>query len=230
MSCLTGIYKIANTQNGKIYVGSSLNIKARWSKHLSALRRGVHKNAHLQSAFAIYGEHAFQFNVLELCDEQVLLTREQHYLDTLRPEYNILPIAGNSTGYRHGYDAKRKMSATHIGNKHFLGKRHSESTKQKLAALRVGSRLSPEHVARIKEANLGNTHTLGRQLTEEHKAKVSSALKSQWDDGARSRNAAAERVRAKWADPQWKAQQLAKIAQGRAAKRAERSTHGQSAV
>lgn len=226
-----GIYKITNRENGKFYVGSSVNIKARWGKHLSALRLGTHKNAHLQAAFRKSGEAAFIFDVLEVCHQGELLKREQHYLDSMKPGYNILQIAGNSTGYRHGQEAKLKMSMVHIGNKHFLGKRHTEATKQKLSAIRVGTKLSPEHVARIKEANLGNAHTLGHKLTEEHKAKVSISLKSQWDEGSRSKDAAAERARARWADPVWKAQQLAKIAKGRAAKRAAAALdHGQPAV
>lgn len=220
-----GIYRITNTVNGKVYIGSSVNVEARWCKHLSGLRSGKHKNAHLQAAFSQYGEVSFLIEVLEFCDRHCLLKREQHYLDTIRPEYNILSVAGSSIGYRHDAIARQKMSQANMGNKRFLGRHHTAETKQKLSAAKVGTTLAPEHVSRIKEANRGNSHTLGHKLTSEHRAKVSSALQSQWDGGTRNRDAAAARARARWADPAWKAQQSARIAQGKAAKRAA-AAHG----
>jgi len=36
--------------------------------------------------------------------------REQHYMDSLKPVYNTLKIAGNSFGYRHTEESKDKRS------------------------------------------------------------------------------------------------------------------------
>ena len=37
---------------------------------------------------------------MEYCEPSVLLEREQYYLDTLKPEYNILKTAGTTAGVK----------------------------------------------------------------------------------------------------------------------------------
>lgn len=90
----SGIYKIRNLQNNKIYIGSSNNIKRRWQKHKALLRYGKHPNSHLQSSWNKYGESLFEFSIVELCGVENLLNREQYYIDILSPEYNQTAIAG----------------------------------------------------------------------------------------------------------------------------------------
>ena len=43
----SGVYVITNLTNKKIYIGSSIDIKVRWSNHKSELKRGVHNNKYL---------------------------------------------------------------------------------------------------------------------------------------------------------------------------------------
>lgn len=216
-----GIYKIINTENGKFYIGSSVNVEFRILKHLSHLRRNVHRNAHLQAAFNRYGEDAFDFQLMEICQREQLLEREQHYIDTLRPDYNVCLVAGNTLGYKHTDQAKAKMSMQRIGTKRRVGVRHSEETRKLLSQLASQRKMSDAHRARMSEVNRGNKHTAGRELTEEHKAKVSAGLREAWS-GSRSNDEAAARLRARWADPEWKAQQSRRIQEGKAAKRAQR--------
>jgi hypothetical protein len=90
----SGIYKIENTINSKVYVGSSNNIKVRWRKHKALLRHNKHPNQHLQNAWNKYGEDVFIFSVVELCPINSLLNKEQHYIDLLKPEYNQTLVAG----------------------------------------------------------------------------------------------------------------------------------------
>lgn len=45
---LSGIYKITNLTNGKVYVGQSQNIFMRRKQHFTQLRRGVHENKQMQ--------------------------------------------------------------------------------------------------------------------------------------------------------------------------------------
>jgi group I intron endonuclease len=52
----------------------------------------------------------FVFIVFEYCDSKVLISREQFYIDELKPEYNILKVAGSSLGYRHTDESLAKMS------------------------------------------------------------------------------------------------------------------------
>jgi len=86
---VSGIYIITNIINGHRYVGSAKSIRKRLWKHRSLLRHNKHENDHLQSAWNKYSEENFTYGILELCEETVLLDREQFYLDTLHPEYNI---------------------------------------------------------------------------------------------------------------------------------------------
>lgn len=78
-----GVYQIRNLVNGKIYVGSSRNLKQRKTSHFSKLRKQVHDNAHLQAAYNKYGKENFIFEILEFTSEQDAPTREAHYIATL---------------------------------------------------------------------------------------------------------------------------------------------------
>jgi len=49
------------------------------------------------------------FSILEYCDKEMVIIREQYYIDLLQPEYNILQLAGSSLGYKHTPE-----SATHF--------------------------------------------------------------------------------------------------------------------
>lgn len=45
---LSGIYKITNTKNNKVYVGQSQNVYEREAEHFLALRRKRHPNKAMQ--------------------------------------------------------------------------------------------------------------------------------------------------------------------------------------
>lgn len=216
---VTGIYKILNTVNGKFYVGSSVQIESRIFKHLAQLRKGKHNNWHLQSAYTLDGEDAFDFILLEGCDRADLLTREQHYMDTLEPEYNICRIAGNTLGVLHTAITKAKMTISQRGNTNHLGKSHTDATKQKLrlkAALRTHTAATK---AAISNKLLGNQYTKGKALSKAHKEKVSTASLKMWNgcDSAQRLQAASDRAKARWADPLWRLTNMPKIIEGKRA-------------
>jgi len=97
----TGIYKITNAINNKTYIGSAAGkhgIQQRFQDHRKALHKNRHRNIHLQRAWNRYGENSFSFEVIEYCDKFECILREQHYIDTLIPDYNICKIAGNTAG------------------------------------------------------------------------------------------------------------------------------------
>lgn len=78
---MIGVYKIVNIKNNKIYVGSSLDIESRIKTHFSNLLNNKHRNLHLQNSFNKYGENCFIWEVLEICNKDLLLTKEQYYID-----------------------------------------------------------------------------------------------------------------------------------------------------
>lgn len=78
----SGIYKIINKVNGKYYVGRSCNITKRWREHKNKLRNNKHCNQHLQSAWNLYGEHSFEFVLVEELNnnKQTLIKAEEKYI------------------------------------------------------------------------------------------------------------------------------------------------------
>lgn len=48
-----------------------------------------------------HGSSNFSLDILEYCEIDVLIEREQYYLDLLKPEYNILKTARNNLGNKH---------------------------------------------------------------------------------------------------------------------------------
>ena len=71
------------------FSGSSKNIRQRLWVHRAELRHNKHENAHLQSAWNKYGEQNFDYYILEACEEKELLKREQWYITTTKPKYNM---------------------------------------------------------------------------------------------------------------------------------------------
>lgn len=47
-----------------------------------------------------------------------MLAREQHYIDTLKPEYNLLQVAGSSLGYKHTEETIVKLTNRKLSNEH----------------------------------------------------------------------------------------------------------------
>lgn len=90
-----GIYKIRNIVNNKLYIGSSCRMQKRKTEHLYDLRRNKHHSPKLQNAWNKYGENNFVFEVIEEVEKNLII-REQFWIDTLTPDYNILTICCNS--------------------------------------------------------------------------------------------------------------------------------------
>lgn len=99
----SGVYQILCKQNGKIYIGSTVDLCARWNAHCRDLCRGEHSNRFLQQAWDQYGEAYFEFSVLELVPISELLQAEQSWIDRTNcadPQigFNICPMAGSPGG------------------------------------------------------------------------------------------------------------------------------------
>lgn len=61
MDKLSGIYKITNIQNSKVYIGESEDIPRRWIEHLTELVTNKHYNYKLQEDFNKYGIDNLKF-------------------------------------------------------------------------------------------------------------------------------------------------------------------------
>lgn len=113
----SGIYKITNLINGKIYIGSTCNFKDRKSKH-----KNKRNNSLISKAIFKYGWDNFLFEIIEYCDRDILIEREQFYLDTLQPfkennGYNLLRncIENGWRDHKHTDESKKIMSEKKLG-------------------------------------------------------------------------------------------------------------------
>nr|YP_005351207.1 orf597 [Peltigera membranacea]AEK48322.1 orf597 [Peltigera membranacea] len=104
----SGVYRWTYKINGNIYIGSSSNLSVRFYTYYS-LGSLVKSNRPIDRALLRYGFSGFTLEILEYCDTNLLLTREQYYLDGLKPEYNIAQIAGSTLGYKHTPETIAKM-------------------------------------------------------------------------------------------------------------------------
>lgn len=94
----SGVYAITNIKTGSQYVGSAVNINMRWRAHKHSLRHHKKSPPKLQAAWDKYGEDAFAFAVLELCDKDQCTTVEQKYINELKPKYNTRAEASSNLG------------------------------------------------------------------------------------------------------------------------------------
>lgn len=108
----SGVYKITNKVNGKFYIGSAVDLKEREHEHFRRLSNNTHCNVLLQNSFNKYEKESFIFEVLEFCNKKDLIIKEQYYLDTLNPVFNICKIAGNKLGVKHKEESKEKLRRT----------------------------------------------------------------------------------------------------------------------
>lgn len=97
---MTGIYKITNLINGKIYIGQSINIERRFSEH-------CHKNEILiDKEIQKIGKNFFTFEIIEECPLLELDNREIYwikYYNSIFPNGYNCTEGGNSSNSNYGY-------------------------------------------------------------------------------------------------------------------------------
>jgi hypothetical protein len=89
-----GIFQIKNTANGKMLLGSSLNLEGPLNSAKFMLGIGSHKNEALQRDWNVFGADTFVFEILEVvnvkddpdfCLEDELTLMEQIWIERLQP-------------------------------------------------------------------------------------------------------------------------------------------------
>jgi len=112
----SGVYAIRNNITGRLYIGSSKNLKKRIVKHFSDLRLGIHHNGYLQDDYVQYGVSAFEAKVLEFCGSDSILKNESRliseYVKIGRDLYNL-----TNDGQGCGYKATRTSASTSISDR-----------------------------------------------------------------------------------------------------------------
>lgn len=203
----SGIYLIKNLTNGKVYIGSSVDILKRWKTHKSLLKSLNHHSRKLQNSWNKHGADKFLFEVIELCDKEFLIEKEQfwiNYFDSYNKGYNCTELAqyiNFRKGFKHTDESKLKIGQaakkmwTDDYKKEFSfkktgknGKKHSEVTKQKLREINLGKKHTDETKNKIsvysKLKKLSEHHkealrksNIGKIVSEETKNKIRQTLK-----------------------------------------------------
>ena len=190
---LCGIYKIVNNINEKVYIGQSINIKARWKDHINTLNRNDSRCTLLQRAWNKYGQENFSFEILELCSEDMLDEIEIKYIDlydSCNKGYNI--ESGGNKNKCLSDETKQKIREVHIGkiipddvrqkmsksrtgkNNGMYGKHHSDESKRKISAAKKGM---PGHTQTDYQKERARIANLGKVVSEETRNKISQANK-----------------------------------------------------
>ena len=148
----SGIYRINNINRDKSYIGSSINLSRRFSSYYSikSLKRKS-KNSRINRALLKYGYENFNLDILEYCNKENVISREQYYFDLLKPEYNILQVAGSSLGFK--YSTRSKLIMSDLKK----GKKHTQQTKDKISLALKGRVHSEETRAKISLSMLNKT-------------------------------------------------------------------------
>jgi len=164
---LSGIYLWYNNVNNNYYIGSAINLKMRMSSYFNP-NYLVKDNFKIQRALIKYGHDKFSLYILEYTSSNDLVTREQYFINTLSPYYNILKIAYSSLGFIHSEESRKLLSVINTGKKHseealakMQGRILSEETRKSMSISKTG----------INNPFFGKSHSL------ETLQKVSNSLK-----------------------------------------------------
>ena len=132
------VYIIRNTNNGKWYVGSTVNKKGhRWPEHRRDLRKNKHCNEHLQRSFNKHGEKAFTVEVHKEFDTEA---ESRTYEDMIIKE---------NLGKPDFYNAHDNASQSYVGSK---GRVYSEETKKKIGDAHRGKTISEEQKQKLRDS------------------------------------------------------------------------------
>ena len=85
---ISGVYKITNTVTCDFYIGSSKDVKSRWTDHKKPSVWKKCPNNPMYLDMQKYGVDKFEFEILEEVESEHLKETEQKFIEMLKPTYN----------------------------------------------------------------------------------------------------------------------------------------------
>jgi group I intron endonuclease len=157
-----GVYRIVDAFTGHCYVGQSRRVRKRIGEHFRLLRHGIHPNEHMQTAFNVAPEGAFQAEIeayfedpadMDLVEEAFL--QGEAKFDDSPHLFNISSTARAPMENRNHTDkTKAQISRAKRGRTDHV----TAEYREKLAAVSRRRRLQDlEFVAKVKFL-VQNTH------------------------------------------------------------------------
>jgi len=107
----SGVYLFINNITKDLYVGSSLNLTQRMTSHFYHANSDKVTKIVITRAMRKYKLENFSLAILEFCttDIKVCSKLEQKWIDYYKPRYNVLTIAGSSSGFIHKIETINKL-------------------------------------------------------------------------------------------------------------------------
>lgn len=166
----SGIYKIINLINQKIYIGRSNNIFARINSHGIAYKKG---KVPLYNAIRKYGKENFTYDVIEYCAPEKTIEQEVYWINFFNPSNNLIgyncDIVETGTLYK-SKETREKLSNSLKGNQN--GKGQIPSPER--IALTI--KLNKERVWTDEQRNKLRIANLGKKHSEETRLKRNKAI------------------------------------------------------
>lgn len=172
----TGIYKILNITNNKVYIGSATNLAKRWRDHKWYLNHNKHHNSHLQTSWNKYGENSFEFFILIECDIKELLIKEREFINNFNAfnnkfGYNVNDPEHIFLNKNHSDETKKKLSQQKMGDKnpmfgktgdkhHFFNKSHSVKSRNKMSLSHIGIPTHRQTNVKLVKEDIINIHRM----------------------------------------------------------------------
>lgn len=199
-----GIYKFTCKNNGKVYIGKSVNIRVRINRHKRDANQ-FKTDGLFQRALIKHGWDSFDIDILEIVepfdklkDKDMLLEKETQYMKLFNSTdrslgYNICEYSNDRTGHKCSEETKQKMSKARTGYKcseetkeKMRNRVYSDETREKMRQSKLGNKVSNETRERMRQSRLGYKMTdetkekmkrinTGRKFSDEHKEKLSQA-------------------------------------------------------
>ena len=189
-----GVYMIMNIVTKKRYVGSTINVYKRYYRHRQVWREQINDNIRMLEDAKKYGVESFVIGVIEYCEKEYLLQKEQLYFEKYKPEYNVWKWVFNAKnraytkeqiesfkGHKGPKDLKKfsealkeawkkrkaKFSAEELSKKMAEARRgikHSEETKKKFSETRKGKKKPESMKENIRKFRLGTKLIDGKYI------------------------------------------------------------------
>lgn len=163
------IYKITNQQTGKIYIGKTIKtLKDRFAEHVSNGRKMAGASA-ISRSLREYGTINHTIEILEECDNELLLMREQYWIDKLNSKYTGYNIKNEYCFDTREYWENKDKALTNINNGLVWNKGITPPISTRT---RISTTKKKKYELGLYENSYGHKHT------EETKAKLAVIAKA----------------------------------------------------
>lgn len=107
----SGVYLFVNNITKDLYVGCSITLSKRMTSHFYLANSDKLTKIVITRAMRKYKLDNFSLGILEFCSSDIIicLELEQKWIDHYKPKYNVLKIAGSSSGFRHSIETINKL-------------------------------------------------------------------------------------------------------------------------